>query len=160
MRYLTLLISLALASLAAAAADPIEGRWKLGAGGASFEARCVHSAAGDIQLCWIDGPDYTIEPGTVIGVATPTATAGRYDCRMYRDPRSPGKRRRKGPDFVLTLSDDARHLTLEPYDTRRRISLWRWIPYLFRVTVIESGEAPKGLDAATRIDSCPDFLVL
>lgn len=146
--------------LTAAAADPIVGRWQVNAGGAVFDIKPLPGNSEALVMLWVDGPDFSLEPGTEIGRLYPSATPGSYDCRAATDPRRAGIRKRTA-DFVITFSDtDPNTLILRAYHRRKRVSLWRWIPYFFRITIIQDSNRPEDLEGARRIDSPPRTIEL
>lgn len=140
------------------AADPLEGDWQVNGGGACLRFATPDIDGDPLRVIWLDGDDWRIPPGTVIGHAVPGATPGVYDCSLSVNPA--GRRRHTTATFVLRMTDDGDGLSFEAYRRNRRISLWRWIPYLFRVTVISGSNRPAGLDGARRICAEPQFIVL
>ena len=75
-----LLVVAALSSLAAAATDPIEGRWTVNGGGAVIEIARAPGADERFSVTMVDSPDLKVTPGTVLGYACPAPATGRYDC--------------------------------------------------------------------------------
>lgn len=147
------------ASLAAAASDPLAGRWAVGDGGAVLDIVEMPGVGGNLEIRWVDGPDFSILPGTPIGVACSTSEAGKYDCRVTTDPRRARSPARK-VDFVLELDGNTGDsFSMSHYRRGRRVTLWRWLPYLFRMSISNS-EVPAGLDGARRVDAPPSYVVL
>ena len=126
----------------------VEGIYEMSGGGAVFAVLPSPGHTGRWDLLLIDSPDLAAEPGTVFGHAVAGASPEVFDARLRRDLRP--DRRSGSHDFAMRLTQDGR-LSFEPYRNSRRISLWRWIPYLFRITVVEQSNRPKGLDGAVRV---------
>lgn len=159
MRFATLISALLFAVSAVMGADPLQGRWQINGGGALLDFTPAVSAGGALDIVWCDGPDLRIPQGAVIGSAVPSGTPGVYDCRILLDPRSDRTAGRRSATFRLTLGGRD-SFSLEPYRPRRTVSLWRWLPYLFRVTVINEENRPAGLDGAARVGADPRFIVI
>ncbi|MDE7153591.1 MAG: hypothetical protein K2O00_03990 [Muribaculaceae bacterium] len=75
-----------------------------------------------------------LKPGTLIGTLQATPEHDTYKASMLIDPAS-GSARHK--EFTLRLKDPS-HLTFTPRKKGLSISLWRLIPYLFRVSIIDN----------------------
>lgn len=150
------------ASLPAVAADPLAGRWQVNGRGAVIEFSEAPGAPGLLDVTYVDGPDLAMEPGTVIGTATPAPAPGTYDCRLYRDPRSTARRGRAASvTFTIAIDrDNGDAITFTFYSNRTRVSLWRWLPYLFRISVVRQNNTPPGLDGARRVGAPPRFIVI
>ncbi|MDE6269609.1 MAG: hypothetical protein K2M12_01975, partial [Muribaculaceae bacterium] len=99
-----------------------------------------------------DSPDMSLVPGTLIGTMQRTPSPGRFVARMVQNPSAPHGRKR---NLLFKLTPEG-NISFEVINTGRRISLWRWIPYLFRVTVIENRQAPADTQGAVRTDR-PDL---
>lgn len=139
----------------AVAADPLEGDWKINGDGATLRFVASSGEGGRLDVLWLDGPALDIAPLTVIGSAVPGAAAGTYDCCL---DTGLGRQRRRAT-FALRLNGDG-GLAFEAYRRRARISLWRLVPYLFRVSVIKQTDRPSGLDGARRVGAPPSFIVI
>lgn len=102
--------------------------------------------------------DASIAPGTVLGEVSAGGTSSRYDAWMYADPTNHvrGKER-----FILNLSSDG-HFTIEPYRKNAQFALWRWIPYIFRVSVQGGHTRPSNIDGIHRLYpyAAPQFMNL
>ena len=85
-RRLLACLTAAMVWLAAAAADPIVGRWQVNAGGAVFDVQPLPGRTDAFVMLWVDGPDFSLEPGTEIGRIFTTAEPGAYDCHAATDP--------------------------------------------------------------------------
>ncbi len=151
---------LAMAWMGACAADPIEGRWQVNAGGAVFDVKPLPGNSGALAMLWVDGPDFSIAPGTEIGTLYPTAAPGTYDCHAATDPRRQGLRKRTADFVVKFSSDDANLITFAAFHRNKRVSLWRWIPYFFRLAIIKESDRPENLEGARRINSQPPIIEL
>ncbi|MDE6454050.1 MAG: hypothetical protein K2L27_07605 [Muribaculaceae bacterium] len=132
----------------AAAPHPLEGAWRIISTGAEIEIRRSATDPDGFDITLLSSHDMSMPEGMHIGTATRTATPGRYVAAMRTQPSSPLHRTRR---MVLTLRPDGA-LSFEPYTKGRTINLWRWIPYLFRVTVEKGYKAPSDIEGALRTD--------
>lgn len=155
------LLALALAAATAASAtDPLEGRWEINGRGATVDIAPAPGQPGVLEMSVADSPDMSVAPGTVIGTVVPSSVTGVYDCRVSSDPR--GIHHKRGTvAFTIEFADDTGDaVRFNYYRHRRRVSLWRWIPYLFRVAVVSPAESPANLDGARRAGSPDRYIVL
>ncbi len=95
----------------------------------------------------VDSPRPGMRPGTVMGWASPAATPGKWDARIFT--RTDGRELHTPRRFTLTLADD-NHITFTPASSGIKISLWRMMPYIFRAGVRETAP-PDGLDGLLRL---------
>ncbi len=154
------LASLLLAG-AARAADPLEGRWQVNGGGALIEFEASAGTDKALIMRWIDGPDLSIAEGAEIAMVYPSTTVGVYDCIAEKDPRDERQAKKRGASFVIKISDDNPNvLSFEAYENKTRISLWRWLPYMFRVSVVREKKRPNNLEGARRVGSQPSFITI
>lgn len=161
-RLIAILTALTLYATAAHAADPLEGLWRVNGGGAVLEFAPEPGNSGRLTIAYIDGPDMSIIPGTVIGNAIPAGNPGKYDCRMSTDPR-PDRRHGRNDNLAFTIEfsdENADAISLVYYRHKGRVSLARWIPYLFRVTYRPAPEGAGAPDGARREGAPPQFIVL
>lgn len=141
---------------AAKGADPLEGDWRINGGGAVLRfVQRADPADNTLDILWIDGEAIDIAPLTPIGTATPGAEAGVYDCSLVRSTTG---RRTKANMAIRMQGGEA--LSFESYRRNARLSLWRLVPYLFRVSIITSTTRPSGLDGARRVGAPPPFIVI
>lgn len=130
----------------------ITGRWRLTASGAEISITPATGSAGRYDITLLNAEDMSLPTGIVIGEVQTTPTPGRFAARIAANPNRPkGKRR----SMVITLKPNG-SLSFEPYRSGTRVSLWRWIPYLFRVTVLQPGRQPSDIEGAVRADK-PDL---
>lgn len=159
LRHLTLvLLAAAVPTVACLGADALEGEWRIYGEGAVLRVNPPEREGGPMEIVWMDGPAVRLLPGTVIGTARPGAAPGLYDFSVQVDPT--GRARSRHVTFAARLSQDGDDLIFETYDTRRRVSIWRIVPYFFRVGLTKGDRRPDGLDGARRTDAPPKFLVL
>lgn len=144
---LLLLSLIAFAAAGLHARDAVEGDWRMTASGTEFRISRPPTGGDSFEIILIDSPDMSLLPGTLIGTARITPTPGRYVARMLLNPAHPHARKR---DVLLKITPEG-NLEFEPFRSGKRISLWRWLPYLFRVTVLESGHEPAGINGAVRM---------
>lgn len=149
-------------AFAALATDPIEGRWTVNGGGAVIEIARAPGADERFCVTMVDSPDFSLAPGTLLGYVDPAPAPGRYDCHLSSDPspRHRGRSNRKVNFSIEFAGGNSDAITFHYYQKGRRISLWRWLPYLFRVTVRESRDDASGLDGARRLDAPPRVIVI
>ena len=129
----------------------IEGVWRLSGSEGMF---AVVADPGTIfyRLIVVDSPDRNILPGTVMGACTAAGRKDCFDARIYTSGATGllSKPRR----FTLTLDDD-RRLIMVPVTNKLKVNLWRFLPYMFRVTVTRVNDRPNNLDGAVRIFPAP-----
>ena len=110
-----------------------------------------YNAPGNVLIVMLDSPRPGIRPGTVAGWASPAATPGRWDARMFT--RTDGRELTSPRRFVLTLADD-NHLTLTPASDGVKISLHRLLPYFFR-SALRQSNPPDGMEGFLRLWPTP-----
>lgn len=126
--------------------DPLTGLWRMGGDGATFAVLPVEGSSTSFDIVIIDSPDMSVLPGTRFGHATTTGRSGTYDAELYGDV-NPTKRKLR---YILSIDDNGL-LTFKSYKRGKRIALWRWIPYLFRMTVSDYNTRPEGVDGAVKL---------
>lgn len=125
--------------------DPIEGLWQFPADGASL--LIVKQSATTYDIAIIDSPRLDVKPGTHIGMAVTTPTKGTYDARLDSKPLN--NKHLKKATVALTVNDG--YLRFTPYSRGKRVTFWRWLPYLFRVGVYDDNSRPGNLDGAAKV---------
>lgn len=129
------------------------GIWQFGADGAIFEIRPQHGRNGVFDLYIIQSPDLTIPSGTLFGRMEATGTEYNYDAHLRQSLG--GKDRNvthpKTHDFIFTFEPRTSSIRIRSYRRGTRLSLLRWIPYLFRLSVDRSDSRPEGIDGARRL---------
>lgn len=149
------------ARIGASAIHPIEGIWRMTADGALIAIERSDSYGADrmmasgYRIVVIQSPCRRIRPGTLMGYALPSAKPGRYDASIFTDIDNRGLLHRHRR-FSLDLRDNESRLAFIHHRTGLRVSLWRLIPYLFRVSVRTSNDRPNDMDGAIRIYPAPD----
>ncbi|MDE5930225.1 MAG: hypothetical protein K2H03_07065 [Muribaculaceae bacterium] len=129
--------------------DPAEGVWRMTATPDAVLAICPSTESdGSFDVWLLDSPDFTLEPCTRIGRAIAGSQPGSYDLTLVENPGSPKPGRRS---FIANIDESGLNMRLTAYRRGKRISLWRWIPYLFRVTVIDKSNRPSNHDGLRRI---------
>lgn len=146
-RVAVLLLSVA-AAVSGYGRDAAEGDWRMTGSGVEFAVTQSATEADVLDLTLLHAEDMSLLPGTHIGTMRRTPESGRYVARIAVNPSGAKGRRMRN---VLVKFTDEGSLIFEPYRSGKRISLWRWIPYLFRVTVIEDGREPAGINGAVRL---------
>lgn len=125
--------------------DPLAGIWRMGGDGATFAALPSTNQA-TLDLVILDSPDMSVIPGTPLGRATATGKPGTYDAELYGGKRQSKSKMR----YIITIDEDG-NLSFSPYKRGRKVALWRWIPYLFRMTVSSYDTRPGNVDGAMRL---------
>ena len=127
-------------------ADPLGGIWRMGPDGATIAILPTPSSQGHFEIYLLDSPDMSVIPGQIIGSASATGSYGTYDAEFSGTGKLISKRQR----FILTLSSDG-SLGFKSYKKGKKISLWRWLPYLFRFSVSDYDTRPSAVDGAVRL---------
>lgn len=134
-------------ALCTGAANGVEGSWRMTSGSAEFKIVPSGSTPGSYDIVLLYSHDMSAPTGAIIGEMRTTATPGRYVASFASNPARPGSKRR---NLVATLNYNG-SLSFEPFRKGKRVSLWRWIPYLFRVTVIQESKQPADIEGAVRL---------
>lgn len=126
----------------------IEGVWRT-SGSEGMMAIVADSGTIFHRIIVLESPDRNILPGTVMGVCTALGRNNSYDARIYTTESTSGVLA-KPKRFTLTLSDDGR-LIMEPITNKLKVNLWRFLPYMFRMSVVRVNNRPDNLDGAVRV---------
>lgn len=149
-RFLFAFISVLTIALGCSAVLPLEGEWQVNGGGARLKFVQSAGTTDVLDIIWLDGPDFSIPPGTVIGSATATPTPGYYDCTVDTDPRRKGDKR-KYTRFTVKINDnDASYFVFKPYEQTVKFRIQTLLPYWWRRPIKESDSRPKDIDGARR----------
>lgn len=126
--------------------DPLIGRWQLTQGGeiAIAPADDMH---GSLLMLVIDSPDRSIMPGTVIGLAIPSAVRGHYDAVFYNNPGVKGS----GTGKFMLMLNDASHLSFKSVKHGVKFNPLRLIPYMFRGVITSVDNRPDNHVGAIRV---------
>lgn len=132
------------------AAVPVEGVWQFmpdNAAIAIIRRPGQSSATGPLSfdIYLYSTVTARLKPGTLVGSLDATPERELYKVRMLVDPAS-GSTRQK--EFLVRLKDPS-HLTFTPRKKGLSVSLWRLIPYLFRVSVINN--RPDDLNGCVKL---------
>lgn len=126
----------------------IEGVWRM-SGSEGMMAIVADSGTIFQRIIVLESPDRNILPGTVMGVCTALGRNNSYDARIYTTESTSGILS-KPKRFTLTLSDEGR-LIMEPITNKLKVNLWRFLPYMFRMSVVRVNNRPDNLDGAVRV---------
>lgn len=126
--------------------DPVCGIWRMGGDGAEIAILPRRGYASQFDIIVVDSPDMSVMPGTKIGSVSATGKLGTYDAQFNARKGLLNRTLR----YIMTLGKDDR-LQFESYKKGKKVALWRWIPYLFRVTVTDYDTRPSGADGAVRV---------
>lgn len=128
----------------------IEGIWRLTASGATIAVTARPDMPNGYDVLLLDGSDPAVKPYTVIGQAVEGAEAGHYDMQLHSRP---GDLRSRKQQFIVSPVEgrSATRMRLSAYKTGFRISFWRLIPYLYRVSVERQNNRPTDHDGMQRL---------
>ncbi len=133
--------------------SPIEGLWQFTGGGATI---AIERAAAPVSpdalppsfnIILVESPDGSVSQGTLIGTAGQTALSSSFDCYLFKDHNKPEGGRRR---FTIRLNDEG-HISFLKVKSGISVSLRRWMPYLFRMTVIKRNERNEQLDGCIKL---------
>ncbi len=135
---------------------PVEGIWQFPGHDSMVEiARDSITPSGQVaryRVAVIATDDLSLDPGTVVGYATPTARYGVYDSRFYTDLHPDRKLTPSAPrKFTLTLDEDESRLTAKRYGKNVTVRWWRLLPYMFRWTFSVTDTQADETDGLVRI---------
>ena len=139
------------------------GIWETTSSGTVFEISRTPGTRDDYTVTVVEAADYRLPPSTTIGKLTATAIPFCYDAEFSTDPLAGHTRkiaRQKNCRFIIEFDKQLRSCTFKAYKKGKRISFHRMLPYLFRITVVDSDTRPQGIDGAIRIDSPPTPVIL
>lgn len=159
MRFKSLAVCLFVA-LSAFAASPVEGDWQVNGDGARLRFSPARGKADSFDIIWLDGPDLTIDPGTVVGTAVATPQTGVYDCAVDTDPRGKSDRKHYARFVIRLDADTGDAFTFAPYEQGIRFQLQALLPYWYRRPVKSVDTRPSGLDGARRVGAPRPFVEL
>ena len=142
------------------ATEPVEGDWQVNGGGATLRFAPTRGSDTMLDIIWLDGPDLSIEPGTVVGTATAAAQPGVYDCAVEIDPRGKSDKKRYARFVVRLDSDTGDAFTFAPYEQGIKFQLQSLLPYWWRRPIRQVDNRPSGLDGARRIGAPKPFVEL
>lgn len=127
--------------------SPAEGVWRLSG---SEGVMAVISDPGTIfcKIVVVDSPDRSVCPGTVMGAITPAGRENYYDARIFTGCEEGLLSRPKR--FTISLPDDSR-MIMVPVTNKLKFNLWRFLPYMFRMSVTRVNDRPNNLDGAVRL---------
>ncbi len=134
--------------------DPVEGLWSMSpaGGGALFSIIAAPGRPGVFEMRILESPDWRVAENTLCGEVRAAARPGVYDCRMAADPsKSSFAPALSTHTATIELASDGARLIIRPYRRRHRISLRRWLPYFFRISIHEENTRPDDLDGAVRL---------
>lgn len=126
----------------------IEGVWRMSGSEAMMAIVADHGTIFH-KIVIVDSPDRNLLPGTIMGVCTALGRNNCYDARIFTSS-APFGILSKPKRFTLTLSDDGR-LIMEPITNKLKVNLWRFLPYMFRMSVVRVNNRPDNLDGAVRV---------
>lgn len=130
--------------------SPIEGIWRLTASGAVIAVTARPDNPHSYDVIMLQGPDPEVKPYTLIGQAVEGAEIGHYDMHLHSRPGDIRSRRQR---FIVSPVEgrSASRMRLSAYKTGLSVSLWRLIPYLYRVTVEKQENRPSDHDGMERL---------
>lgn len=131
---------------------PIEGLWQW-ADGATIAILRINAA--NFKVIFVDSPDLRIQPGTIAGTASQTATQGSYDLTLMTKVKKDGTLSR--PKHYVAKIDDSDMIKLSPYEKGYKADWWRLLPHIFRVRIQSVDTRPAGLDGGQRLYPAPQY---
>lgn len=140
-------------TLSARPLDNIEGVWHMTADDEGVFTIISDRRSNSYLLIVNNSPNRLIAPGTVMGIATPTARKDVFDALVYTG--SDRAALTKPKPFTLRLSDDG-FLRIEDASTRLLINFWRMLPYMFRYSARRENRRPDDIDGAYRLYPAPE----
>ncbi len=130
----------------------IEGIWRFMPDGAAVTIERAEMRSGmpvtKYNVIMTESVDDEVEVGTLIGYVYATADPTRFKAKLFTNIH--GYKSSKLKNFELTLSDKA-HLNFMASNNKIRLDFWRWIPYLFRVSVVRNKESNVGTTGCVKI---------
>lgn len=134
------------------ARSAIEGVWQVGGeGGAIVNISSATGRPGIYDVTLLDSPDMAVKTGCIVGEIEQTGLADTWQARFLKSGAVGAPIKKSSTrDFIIRMTEDG-HLRFSGFKKNKSISLWRWIPYLFRVTVIENDTRPGDVDGAVRL---------
>lgn len=147
-------------SLAAHASWPISGDWQITGSDATLRFSESPGSAGHFDIIWLDGPELSIAPGTVIGHAEATPSPGVYDCSVATDPRGTSDKSRYARFVVKLDAETADSFTFAPYRQGMKFSVQALLPYWWRRSLRQVDTRPGGLDGARRVGAPKPYVEL
>lgn len=125
--------------------DPLCGIWTVGGDGARLAFLPRGASATEFDVFILDSPDLSVVPGQQIGTAVSTGRAATYDTTLRTLSGLPGRSRH----LIIELLSDGT-MTFRHYKKGKKITLWRWLPYLFRISVSDNDSRPSSADGAVK----------
>lgn len=120
--------------------------WRTGAG-AIFDI--VPAGGGNFSLMLLDSPDLTAPCPSTIGTMAPTGTPYTYEASLSADITTAGSKKKH--TCIIYINPESSTLTFTAYRRGKQVSLWRLLPYMFRISVKDVDTRPRGIDGAVRI---------
>lgn len=130
----------------------IEGIWQFMPDGATIAIEraqvSVESQINRYNVVIVSSVDDNVDDGTLIGYVYPTASANQFTAELYSSIQ--GNKSLKLKKYVLELTDKGR-LTFKSGNTKVRLDFWRWLPYLFRISVARDKKSSNAIDGCVKI---------
>lgn len=155
-----LLIAVAASAAPMRAASPLEGDWQMYGAGARLRFCERPGAQGILDIVWLDGPDLSIAPGTVVGQAVQAPAPGTFDCSVDMDPRGSADRKRYARFVVRLDPTTADSFTFAPYEQGVKFSIQGLLPYWWRRPLKSVDTRPSNLDGARRVGAPKPYVEL
>ncbi len=132
--------------------SPIEGVWQFMPDGATIAIERDETASTGLvckyNIVVVNSVDINVDDGALIGTLYPTAKPDCFTANIYTDKQ--GDKSEKLKKFILTLTDNG-HLAMTDKKGKIRLDFWRWLPYLFRISVSRIRSSENALEGCVRL---------
>jgi len=125
----------------------IEGVW-VWSSGATIAVEAADGA--NISLILLDSPDPAVVVPQTMGTGHIAGNGKGYDVDIRSKIDNATGRLTSSTEKCIVSVDADGVMSIQPYSTRYRLNLWRFMPYLFRYS-ISKDKAPDGVNGAVRI---------
>ena len=127
----------------------IEGIWQFMPDGATVAVeRAEVNIDSHISRYNVVTVDDDVEDGTLIGHIYSSASATQFTAELYSDIH--GDKSLKLKKYILDLTDKGR-LTFNTGSNKVRLDFWRWLPYLFRISVVRDKKSANIANGCVKI---------
>lgn len=130
----------------------IEGIWQFMPDGATVAVERaevnIDSHISRYNVVIVSSVDDDVEDGTLIGHIYSSASATQFTAELYSDIH--GDKSLKLKKYILDLTDKGRQ-TFNSGSNKVRLDFWRWLPYLFRISVVRDKKSANIANGCIKI---------